>query len=230
MITTFLYLCAIAMLFISLALQSHVQKTYKEWAQRPAAKGWTGASLAHQMLNHHGIYDVKVQVCNDDGKKLSDNYNPKDKTVNLSPDVFYGNTVSALAVAAHECGHAIQYHERYMPIRCRTTLFPIAHLGSTLGFWMTIIGMLLTAFIPFAFILADIGILLFGFAVLFHLVTLPVEFNASNRALKVLTENGVLIQEEIPGAQKVLKAAAMTYVAAALAAIIQLFRFIGYNN
>lgn len=222
MITGFLYSLAILMIIVSLVLSSNVKKTFKEWSQRPAMRGWTGADLARQILNYNGVYNVSVAPTQGN---LSDNYNHKEHTVYLSNEVYYGNSIAALAVAAHECGHAVQYNEKYFPISFRTALFPVARLGSTAGFWIALIGILLSAIIPFSFIIVDIGILLFAFAVMFHVVTLPVEFNASKRAMQVLETNGVLTEQELPGAKKVLNAAAMTYVAAALSSVIQLFRF-----
>lgn len=223
MLSILLYISAIAMIIASLVLSSNVNKTFREYAQVEVFnRGWTGAELARQILHNNGIYDVTVVPAQGN---LSDNYNNKTKTVNLSSDVFYGHSIAALAVAAHESCHAVQYSERYVPISFRNTLYPVAHFGSTVGVWIAIIGILLTTIFPLSFLIIDLGIVLFGFAVIFHIITLPVEFNASRRAMQILENNGILTTTELPGAKKVLNAAALTYVAAALSAVIQLFRF-----
>ena len=173
----------------------------------------SGAETARRILSEQGIYDVAVEET--DGS-LSDHYDPSSKVVRLSSDNFHGHHLAGLAVAAHEVGHAIQHANGYLPLNLRHAILPVANLGSSLGFPMVIGGML------FGFTgLIDIGILFFAGAVIFQLVTLPVEFNASSRAMAILSQ-GYLAGDEVSSAKKVLNAAAMTYVAAAATAVMQL--------
>lgn len=173
----------------------------------------SGAETARRILSEQGIYDVAVE---ETGGSLSDHYDPSSKVVRLSSDNFHGHHLAGLAVAAHEVGHAIQHANGYLPLNLRHAILPVANLGSSLGFPMVIGGML------FSFTsLIDIGILFFAGAVIFQLVTLPVEFNASSRAMAILSQ-GYLAGDEVSSAKKVLNAAAMTYVAAAATAVMQL--------
>ena len=174
--------------------------------------------IAMRMLQENGINDVSVTQV--DGH-LTDHYNPATHTVNLSRDVYYGNSVAAAAVAAHECGHAIQHATNYVPLNLRSAIVPVANIGSTLS-WPLFLAGLIFSIRP----LLTVGIILFTFAVLFQLVTLPVEFNASSRALKMLGSSGMLGNDEVKGARKVLTAAALTYVAALASSILQLLRLI----
>jgi Zn-dependent membrane protease YugP len=205
---------------IALALwaQFRVSSTYKKYMQVASAQGVTGQKAAQYLLQRNGIPGVAVEAVEG---KLSDHYDPRSKTVRLSQDNYRSTSLSALAVAAHEVGHAIQDHNGYAPLKLRHAILPATNLGSMAAFPLFIIGMLFST--P---ILMDIGIILFAGVVIFHFVTLPVEFNASNRALAQLGDNGMLLQEEVRGARKVLNAAALTYVAATAMALLNLIRLL----
>lgn len=204
--------------------QMKVQSTYKKYSEVAAASGRTGKDIAELILRRNGITDVTVEV----GEGfLSDHYDPIHKKVRLSPHNYHEASISGVAVAAHEVGHAMQHAEGYAPLQLRTGIFPLANIGSSLS-WIFIIGGLM--FLPGLKIagvsLLDVGIVLFSFGVLFQLVTLPVEFDASKRALVQLNTLGLVAPQEQEGAKKVLDAAALTYVAAATAAILQLVRLL----
>ncbi len=193
--------------------QMRVRSAFKKYNQVPSMARLSGAETARRILSEQGIYDVAVE---ETGGSLSDHYDPSSKVVRLSSDNFHGHHLAGLAVAAHEVGHAIQHANGYLPLNLRHAILPVANLGSSLGFPMVIGGML------FGFTgLIDIGILFFAGAVIFQLVTLPVEFNASSRAMAILSQ-GYLAGDEVSSAKKVLNAAAMTYVAAAATAVMQL--------
>lgn len=193
--------------------QMRVRSAFKKYSQVPSMARLSGAETARRILSEQGIYDVAVEET--DGS-LSDHYDPSSKVVRLSSDNFHGHHLAGLAVAAHEVGHAIQHANGYLPLNLRHAILPVANLGSSLGFPMVIGGMI------FGFTgLIDIGILFFAGAVTFQLVTLPVEFNASSRAMAILSQ-GYLAGDEVSSAKKVLNAAAMTYVAAAATAVMQL--------
>jgi len=179
----------------------------------------TGAQAARMILQSNGINDVSVQRISG---KLTDHYNPSTKVLNLSESVYGSTSVAAIGVAAHECGHAIQHARGYFPLSLRTALVPVANIGSQLSWVFIIVG----AILSFNQTLITIGIIMFSAAVLFQLVTLPVEFNASARALEQLESNGILYRDEVSQTRKVLSAAALTYVAAAATAILQLLRLI----
>lgn len=181
--------------------------------------GMTGAQAARMILQSNGINDVSVQRISG---KLTDHYNPSTKVLNLSESVYGSTSVAAIGVAAHECGHAIQHARGYFPLSLRTALVPVANIGSQLSWVFIIVG----AILSFNQTLITIGIIMFSAAVLFQLVTLPVEFNASARALEQLESNGILYRDEVSQTRKVLSAAALTYVAAAATAILQLLRLI----
>ena len=180
----------------------------------------TGAEAARRLLNSQGIYDVTVQPVSG---KLTDHYDPRTKVVKLSDSVYNATSVAAIGVAAHECGHAMQHNEGYGPLRFRSALVPVANFGSQLSWPMILLGIL---FGGLGSPLVQVGILMFSLAVLFQLVTLPVEFNASSRAVRLLDSQGILSGEEVDGTRKVLKAAALTYVAAAAGSILQLLRLV----
>ena len=193
--------------------QMRVRSAFKKYSQVPSMARLSGAETARRILSEQGIYDVAVEETRG---SLSDHYDPSSKVVRLSSDNFHGHHLAGLAVAAHEVGHAIQHANGYLPLNLRHAILPVANLGSSLGFPMVIGGML------FGFTgLIDIGILFFAGAVIFQLVTLPVEFNASSRAMAILSQ-GYLAGDEVSSAKKVLNAAAMTYVAAAATAVMQL--------
>ena len=183
-----------------------------------SSMGMTGAQIAQRLLQQNGIYDVDVEQV---GGTLSDHYDSRAKKVRLSTDVYNSSSLAAISVAAHETGHAIQHATDYAPLSIRQSLFPVASIGSSWGFWLFVIGMFV-AIEP----LQTIGIILFAGAVAFQIVTLPVEFNASSRAMAQLSNGGYLRTDEINGAKKVLNAAALTYVAAAAMAILNLIRLL----
>ena len=180
----------------------------------------TGAQAAQRVLNSAGIHDVTIRHVSGD---LTDHYDPRNKTLNLSDPVYGSASVAAIGVAAHECGHAIQHQQGYSPLSLRSALVPVANFGSAISWPLIIAGVI---FGGTGSTLCKIGILLFSAAVLFQLVTLPVEFNASFRAVRILGETGILGEQELPYTKKVLKAAALTYVAGAAAAILQLLRLL----
>ena len=193
--------------------QMRVRGAFKKYSQVPSMARLSGAETARRILSEQGIYDVAVE---ETGGSLSDHYDPSSKVVRLSSDNFHGHHLAGLAVAAHEVGHAIQHANGYLPLNLRHAILPVANLGSSLGFPMVLGGMF------FGFTgLIDIGILFFAGAVIFQLVTLPVEFNASSRAMAILSQ-GYLAGDEVSSAKKVRNAAAMTYVAAAATAVMQL--------
>ena len=196
-----------------------VNSTFRKYARIASTTGMTGAQAAQHILNSEGIYDVSIQHI---AGNLTDHYNPAAKTVNLSDATYGSSSVAAIGVAAHECGHVIQHHTGYVPLNFRTALVPVANIGSKAGVPVIILGMILGANSS----LITLGIALFSFGVLFQLVTLPVEFDASRRALKLLGNLGILNPDEVRDSRKVLGAAAMTYVASAFASILSLLRLI----
>ena len=206
---------------ICLLASAKVNTTFKRFNKVRSASGMTGAQAAERMLQMSGIYDVKVQHISGN---LTDNYNPGNKTLNLSDSVYGSSSVAAIGVAAHECGHAIQHQKEYVPLKLRNAIVPVANIGSTLAWPLIIIGLLFNS--TTGSMLITIGIWAFSLAVLFQLVTLPVEFNASARAVNFLDSTGMLSHEELKGTKKVLKAAAFTYVASAAAAILQVLRLV----
>ena len=206
---------------ICLIASARLKSTFNKDSQYRSMSGMTGAQAAERILNSAGIYDVTV--CHISGS-LTDHYNPSKKTLNLSDSVYGSNSVAAIGVAAHECGHAIQHQKNYVPLTLRTAIVPVANIGSTLAWPLILIGLFFNR--STGAMLINLGILSFSFAVLFQLVTLPVEFNASRRALHILGEQGILSDSELPSTRKVLKAAALTYVASAAAAILQLLRLV----
>ena len=201
--------------------QMRVNSTYQKYAKVPSRTGMTGAQAAQKILGMSGIYDVRIEHV---GGNLTDHYDPANKVLRLSDSVYGSTSIAAIGVAAHECGHAIQHQQGYVPLTLRSAIVPVANIGSTLAWPLILIGLLFTRNTGTFFI--DLGIICFSFAVLFQLVTLPVEFNASSRALRILGEQGILSDGELPYTRKVLKAAALTYVASAASAILQLLRLV----
>ena len=206
-------------IIIAMIAQSNVTSTFNKYSKVINARGITGAEVAQKMLNLYGIYDVTIERV---AGNLSDHFDPRTKVIRLSDSVYSSTSVAALGVAAHETGHAIQHNKGYMPIKLRNAVLPVANLGSGLAFPLVILG------IVFSFdFLVNFGIILFSAVVLFQVVTLPVEFNASARAISVMEEQYILSDSELVGAKKVLSAAAMTYVAATIVALANLLRLIG---
>ncbi|MUK87283.1 Zn-dependent protease [Ornithinibacillus sp. L9] len=213
------YLIYIALiLIIPLWAQSRVKSTYRKYAKVPTSSMMTGAQVARKILDDNGLYDVQIEETKG---LLSDHYDPRKKVVRLSTDIYHGHSMASSAVAAHEVGHAIQDDQAYAFLRFRTALVPVASLGSNLSFFLILAG-----FIMGAMNLVLFGIIFMGAAVLFQLVTLPVEFDASNRAMTQMVSTGIIRNNEERETKKVLNAAAMTYVAAALVAVAELLRFI----
>lgn len=206
---------------ICMIASANVKSTYNKYARYRSGSGMTGAQAAERLLWAAGITDVKVGHVSGN---LTDHYNPSNKVLNLSDSVYNSTSVAAIGVAAHETGHAIQHAKGYSPLNIRTALVPVANIGSTLAWPIILIGLLFNS--QSSQTIINVGIILFSFAVLFQLVTLPVEFNASRRAVVLLEQQGILGQEELTHTKKVLRAAALTYVASAAAAILQLLRII----
>lgn len=206
---------------ICLIASAGVKSTYSKYSRYRSMSNMTGAQAAERILNSAGIYDVSIRHVSGN---LTDHYDPRNKTLNLSDSVYGSTSVAAVGVAAHECGHAIQHQKNYAPLTIRGALVPVANFGSTISWPLILIGLFFTS--NTGTLLINLGILCFSFAVIFQLVTLPVEVNASRRALKILGNTGILNSEELPMTRKVLKAAALTYVASATAAILQLLRLV----
>jgi len=205
-------------LIFSLAMSAWVKSAYRKHSKARNARGITGAEAAQRVLRHYGIHNVGVEITRG---RLSDHYDPRKKVIRLSEGVYHGATAAAVGIAAHEAGHAAQHAERYAPVKVRNAILPATNIGSSLGPILIFAGFAL-AFDP----LITIGLGLFSLIVIFQLVTLPVEFNASRRALNVIDETGMLDGNDYKGACKVLRAAAMTYVAALVSAIATLLRFV----
>lgn len=213
------YILIIIGVIISLAASSRVKSTYAKYSRVRSVSGLSGAQAAERILHRNGIFDVQIEQVKG---HLTDHYDPRKKVLRLSDSVYGSNSIAAIGVAAHECGHAIQHQRSYLPLKIRSALVPVVNFGSTISWPLILIGLLITR----SQTLIDIGIILFSTAVLFQLVTLPVEFNASRRAIINLGDTGILYGDEINQSKKVLNAAALTYVAAAAATILQLLRII----
>lgn len=205
-------------LIISAIAQWKVKSTYSKMSQFQNRKGISGAEAAARVLSYYGITNVSIHQTQG---KLSDHYDPRSNVIRLSPEVYSGRSIASVGIACHEAGHAAQHAQSYVPIKVRNLILPIANIGSSFGFMLAIIGY----FLGFG-MLIDIGIILFASVTVFQLVTLPIEFNASRRALNVITETGMLDELENERAKQVLSAAAMTYVAALLVSIMSLLRLI----
>lgn len=205
-------------ILLALYAQTKVSSTFEKYLRVPAKIGLTGAEVAREILRQSGIYDVSVEV---QGGKLSDHYDPRHKVLRLSSEVYHGRSLAALGVAAHECGHAIQHDVGYAPLALRNAIVPAAGIGSQMAFPLFFIGLLFRADT-----LMMLGIMLFSLAVIFQMITLPVEFNASSRAVAVLENYGFIDRSERRPVRAVLNAAALTYVAATLMAVMQLIRLL----
>jgi len=204
-------------IILTLYAQGKVKSNFSKYLRIPTRKGYSGVQVARMLLDQNGLQNVPVEISSG---QLSDHYDPIKRVLRLSSEVYQGNSIAAVSVAAHEVGHAIQHANGYAALSLRNAIFPVARFGSSAAWGFIMIGLL----IPSLGVLMDIGILLFGAAVAFQLITLPVEFNASSRALKLLDTNGYLVDEEVQGAKNVLRAAALTYVAAMASGIAQLIR------
>ena len=204
---------------LSLLASAKVNSTFNKYKRIRSASGMTGAEAAERILHQNGIYDVGIEHISGN---LTDHYDPRSKMLRLSDATYSSTSVAAIGVAAHECGHALQHKEEYAPLKLRTAIVPAANIGSRLGIPIILLGVILGS----SSLLINIGIWVFSLAVLFQIVTLPVEFNASSRALHMVEQYGILGSNEVVHTKKVLSAAAMTYVAAAASSILQLLRLI----
>ncbi len=215
------YILVIIGAVICLLASARVKSTFRKYNRVRSMSGMTGAQAAERILQAAGIYDVSVQHISGE---LTDHYDPRNKVLRLSDSTYASPSVAAVGVAAHECGHAIQHQKSYAPLSIRSAIVPVANFGSAIAWPLIIIGMFITS--NTGTLLINIGILCFSLAVLFQLVTLPVEFNASSRAIRILGDTGILDSQELKSTRKVLGAAALTYVAGAAAAILQLLRLL----
>lgn len=215
------YILVVIGAIICMIASAKVKTTFNKYSQYRSYSGMNGAQVAQRVLEAAGIYDVTVRHVSGN---LTDHYDPSTKTVNLSDPVYNSYSVAALGVAAHECGHAIQHAKNYAPLSLRSALVPVANFGSMLAWPLILIGLFING--RSSTLIIDLGIVLFSAAVLFQLVTLPVEFDASRRALVMLRTQNILSDDELKSTRKVLKSAAFTYVASAAAAILQLLRII----
>ena len=210
----------LVMLILPIWAQINVTSTFKKFSSVSNSRGLTGAQVARQILDNNGLYNIRVEHISGN---LTDHFDPSDGVVRLSDATYNSTSVSAIGVAAHECGHACQHAEEYKPIQVRTAIVPYVNICSKLWYWVFLAGVLLIEMVPE---LVYIGIIMFSAVVLFQLVTLPVELDASGRALKTLENDMILDYNEIPMARKVLRAAAMTYVTALVVSLMQLRRLI----
>ena len=208
-------------ILLALYAQAKISSAYEKYGNINSKFNISGAQAARKILDASGLYDVEIKMI---GGRLTDNYNPSDKVLSLSKDVYENTSIASISIAAHEVGHAIQDKIDYKPLRFRESIVPMANLGSNLSVWFIIIGCF------FSYFLTQIGVALFFFAVLFQIVTLPVEFDASRRAKLAIEDAGFLDQEEMKGTKEVLSAAALTYVGATLTAIGQFLRLLALTN
>lgn len=212
------WLILVPAMLIALLAQINVSTTFNRYSRVPSVRGLTGAQAAEAVLRAHGIYDVRIERV---AGRLSDHYDPRSNVIRLSDAVFGSTSIASVGVAAHEAGHAVQYAQGYAPIKLRTAIIPLCSIGSQLSILLLVVGLLL-----YSQTLFGLGVILFSLAVVAQIVTLPVEFNASRRAIVSLRETRMLNEGELRGAKKVLGAAAMTYVAALLVSLAQLLRFL----
>lgn len=218
------FIFIIPALIISFWAQLNVKRTFDKYSRKRSTRGLTGADAASKVLNYNEVFDVEIRPVAGD---LTDNFNPSDNSINLSRPVYGEDSIAAIGVAAHEAGHAVQYAKHYAPLKMRSALVPVSRIGSTIAFPLIFIGLMLP--LQYNFIV-NIGIAAFSLAVIFQLITLPVELDASRRALKTLEQSGTLYEEELQGAKKVLTAAALTYLAATFASILSLLRILLIAN
>lgn len=219
------YMLVLIGVVICLAASAKMRSTFSRYSRIRNHSGMTGREAAEQVLHRAGIYDVRVEHVSGN---LTDHYDPRSKVLRLSDATYGSASVAAVGVAAHECGHAIQHATGYAPLAFRSALVPVANFGSTIAWPLIMIGLLFNSQSSVLFL--NLGILAFSLAVLFQIVTLPVEFNASSRAIRMLSGNGMLYEDEVQATRKVLTAAALTYVAGAASAILQLLRIILISN
>ena len=217
------FILLIPVFLLSLWAQFQVSGNFRRYSAVQNHRRLTGAQAAEAVLRAHGVYDVGIRPCRGN---LTDHYDPRDNTIYLSENVYNTPTVAAVGVAAHEAGHAVQYAESYAPIKLRAAIIPVTNFGSQLAMPLILLGLVLSAFGSMSDFLIYLGIACFGLSLVFQLVTLPVEFNASRRALAAIEDGQLLTDEELTGARKTLRAAALTYVAATAVALSQLLRLL----
>lgn len=217
------YLLVVVGAMLCMLASAKVNSTFSRFNRVHSASGYTGAQTAEMILRNSGIYDVSVEHISGN---LTDHYDPSSKVLRLSDATYNSRSVAAIGVAAHECGHALQHHQGYLPLTIRSSLVPAANIGAKLGLPLVILGIIL----GMNQTLAQVGIWIFSLSVLFQIVTLPVEFNASSRAMVLVDRLGILNSNELRGCKKVLGAAALTYVAAAASSILQLLRLVLLTN
>ena len=219
------YVLVLLGVVICMVASAKMNSTFNKYSRIRNHSGMTGRDAAEQILRREGLYDVRIEHISGN---LTDHYDPRTKVVRLSDATYNSTSVAALGVAAHECGHAVQHATGYVPLKIRGSLVPVANFGSTIAWPLIILGLFFNSRSSSLFI--NLGILAFSLAVLFQIVTLPVEFNASGRALKILGNSGLLYESEVKDTRKVLTAAALTYVAGAASAILQLLRILLLTN
>ena len=219
---TYVYL-VLPCLLLSLWASAHVNSTFKKYSAQHSRRGITGADAAARVLAANGVRGVRIEHISGD---LNDHYDPRTNVIRLSDNVYGSTSTAAIGVACHEAGHAVQYAQGYAPIKLRAAIIPVTNFGSRLAMPLILIGLLLAAFGNLSVLFIDLGIACFGLSLVFQLVTLPVEFNASNRALRAIADSNLLTEDEQAGARKTLRAAALTYVAATAVAFAQLLRLI----
>lgn len=208
---------------LSIWASSNVNSTFKRYAKQISARRITGAQAAQRVLNAHGVTNVRIERVSG---SLTDHYDPKTNVIRLSDSVYNNPSTAAIGVACHEAGHAVQYAQNYAPIKLRAAIVPITNIGSKLAMPLILLGLLVSFLGDFSYTIVYLGIACFGLSLVFQLVTLPVEFNASRRAMESIEHGNILTQEELKGARKTLSAAAMTYVAATAVSLMQLLRLI----
>ncbi len=208
---------------LSLWASANVNSTFKKYAKQFSVRRITGAEAAQRVLSAHGVRDVRIEQVRGN---LTDHYDPKSNVIRLSDGVYSSTSTAAIGVACHEAGHAVQYAQNYGPIKLRAAIIPVTNIGSRLAMPLILLGLVLSVFGEYNYALIYLGIACFGLSLLFQLITLPVEFNASRRAMETISSTGILTEEEQKGAKKTLTAAALTYVAAAAVSLMQLLRLI----
>ena len=208
---------------LSLAASANVNSTFKRYSRQYSRRGLTGAEAAQRVLAANGVRGVRIERVSGN---LTDHYDPRDNVIRLSDDVYSNTSTAAIGVACHEAGHAVQYAENYAPIKLRSAIIPVTNIGSKLAMPLILLGLLFSGLGELSYTIVYLGIACFGLSLVFQLVTLPVEFNASNRAIRAIESGELLTDEELSGAKKTLRAAAMTYVAATAVALAQLLRLI----
>lgn len=212
---------------ITLVVQIKLKATYSRYSSVKNERGLTGAQAAQETLRNAGVYGVRIEQTSG---KLTDHFSPNENVIRLSKDVYNGTTIAAVGIACHEAGHAIQYDQEYAPIKLRNSLIPVTNIGSKIGFILMIIGIVLAGLIQYSDAIFFVGIILYSLVVVVQLVTLPVEFNASRRAMESIRGSGMLSDDECRGARKVLTAAALTYVAALISSVMTVLYYVTLAN